>query len=66
MTIACGRLTNPAIRCVGIAVNTAALGESEARALLTRIEAEEDLPTSDPVRFGVDAIVSNLRAIYGT
>jgi hypothetical protein len=22
MTIACGRLTNPAIRCVGIAINT--------------------------------------------
>ena len=33
MTVACGRLTNPAIRCIGIAVNTQALDEHVARAL---------------------------------
>jgi uncharacterized NAD-dependent epimerase/dehydratase family protein len=66
MTILCGQLTNPAIRCVGVAVNTAALAEGEAKTLLRSIEAEEDLPTTDPVRFGVDAIVSNIRTIYDT
>jgi uncharacterized NAD-dependent epimerase/dehydratase family protein len=34
LTIACGQLTNPAIDCAGIAVNTQKLGEDEARALL--------------------------------
>ena len=34
LTIRCGRLTNPVIRCTGIAVNTQALAESDARALL--------------------------------
>ena len=53
MTIACGRLTNPAIRCVGIAVNTQALDEEAARAELARLEKIYGLPATDPVRFGV-------------
>ena len=52
MTIACGRLTNPAIRCVGIAINTQALAEADARICVARTGAEEGYPTSDPVRFG--------------
>lgn len=60
LTIQLGRLTNPAIRCVGIAVNTAALNDQEARALLADIEVEHGLPATDPVRFGVSAIVERL------
>lgn len=63
-TIACGRLTNPAIRCVGIAVNTAALGEEDAKALLVATGDEYGLPASDPVRFGVAAIVDRLQAEF--
>src|SRR5206468_9752971 len=37
MTIACGVLTNPAIRCVGIAVNTQALDDARAKACLADI-----------------------------
>jgi len=60
LTIQLGRLTSPAIRCVGIAVNTAALEDQEARALLADIEVEHGLPATDPVRFGVSAIVERL------
>ncbi|WP_407525054.1 N-acetyltransferase DgcN [Methylobacterium oryzisoli] len=64
LTVRCGRLTNPEIRPVGIAVNTQALAEDEARALLARLAAEHDLPATDPVRFGVEAIVERLAALY--
>lgn len=63
-TIACGRLTNPAIRCIGLAVNTAALDEDAARACLAAAAAEHDLPAVDPVRFGVDAVVDRLQAEF--
>lgn len=55
-----GRLTNPDVRVVGIALNTSALPEDEAIALCARIEAEFDLPTSDPYRFGVETILDRL------
>jgi uncharacterized NAD-dependent epimerase/dehydratase family protein len=60
LTIRCGRLTNPAIRCVGISVNTAALDDAEARAMLDGIAATHGLPADDPVRFGVGGIVAQL------
>lgn len=60
LTARCGRLTNPAIRCVGIAINTQAMGEDEARACLEAASAEHGLPATDPVRFGVGAIVDRL------
>jgi uncharacterized NAD-dependent epimerase/dehydratase family protein len=63
-TLACGRLTNPEIRCVGLAVNTAALGEEEARRYLDELGEAEGLPASDPVRFGVEAIVRNLKEAF--
>ena len=60
LTMRCGRLTNPAIRPVGIAVNTQALGEDEARAYLDGLAREHELPATDPVRFGVASIVERL------
>ncbi|MFK7793081.1 MAG: N-acetyltransferase DgcN [Devosiaceae bacterium] len=60
-TIAMGSLTNPNITCTGIAVNTAALGEDEARALLQRLEKEHALPATDPVRFGTENLVDELQ-----
>jgi uncharacterized NAD-dependent epimerase/dehydratase family protein len=64
LTIACGRLTNPAIACVGIAINTKALDEAAARKVLAEAEAEHGLPAVDPVRFGVGPIVDRLAAQY--
>jgi uncharacterized NAD-dependent epimerase/dehydratase family protein len=65
LTIACGRLTNPAIRCIGIAVNTEALGETEARAVLEEVAREYDLPATDPIRFGAGPLVDRLIADFG-
>lgn len=60
MTIACGRLTNPAIRCVGVAVNTQALSDEDARAELARIALLHALPATDPVRYSVDSIIDEI------
>jgi uncharacterized NAD-dependent epimerase/dehydratase family protein len=64
MTIRCGRLTNPAIRCTGIAVNTQALPDGEARALLAALAREHGLPAVDPVRYGVVPLVEKILAEY--
>jgi uncharacterized NAD-dependent epimerase/dehydratase family protein len=64
LTIACGRLTSPDIRCIGIAVNTEALDDAAARSCLGGIAAAEGLPATDPVRYGVAPIVEALRAAY--
>ncbi|EFO30812.1 conserved hypothetical protein [Roseibium sp. TrichSKD4] len=65
MTIQCGKLTNPDIQCIGIAVNTAALDEDEAWAYLAKIGEEFGLPATDPVRFGIDVMVDKISAEYG-
>jgi uncharacterized NAD-dependent epimerase/dehydratase family protein len=56
-----GRLTNPAIRCIGIAINTEALDEAAARACLDAAAAEHGLPAVDPIRTGVGPIVDELQ-----
>jgi uncharacterized NAD-dependent epimerase/dehydratase family protein len=66
LTVRCGSLTNPAIRCVGIAINTAALSDEEARSVLDATAAEYDLPATDPVRFGVGDIVDEIKARFPT
>lgn len=65
-TIAMGRLTNPAIQCTGIAINTSALDEASARVLCEATGAEHSLPCTDPVRFGVAALVERLAQIKPT
>ncbi len=60
LTIQLGRLTNPDIRPVGIAVNTQDLEEEAARTLLDDLAREHGLPATDPVRFGVDGIIDRL------
>ncbi|MDA7996160.1 MAG: DUF1611 domain-containing protein [Gammaproteobacteria bacterium] len=47
---ACGSLTRAAV--VGVALNTAALNEDEARAEIKKTEDETGLPAEDVVRFG--------------
>ena len=64
LTIRCGRLTNPAIKPVGIAVNTQKLGEAEARAYLDGLATEHGLPATDPIRFGVETIVDRIAAYF--
>ena len=51
-TVALGRLTNPAIRCVAISLNTAGLDAQAAEVELAATEARFRLPTADPMRGG--------------
>lgn len=64
LTVRCGHLTNPAIRPVGIAVNTQKLGEDEARAYLADLARDHALPATDPIRFGVEMIVDRVVAEF--
>ena len=63
-TIAVGRLTNPGIRCTGIAINTEKLEEQAAAQMLEETRERFDLPACDPLRFGVAEIVDLLAAEY--
>ncbi len=58
--LAAGRLTNPATRFVGVAVNSSGLADEAVDDYLATVEAELGLPTVDPVRHGVARIVDNL------
>lgn len=60
--LAVGRLTNPAVRFVGVSLNSSALSEAEALATAAAIEDELGLPVFDPLRFGVEAAVDSLLA----
>lgn len=60
-TIACGKLTNSKIRCVGIAVNTFALNAADAAKTVQDISSEHGLPAVDPIRDGVAPIVAKLK-----
>jgi uncharacterized NAD-dependent epimerase/dehydratase family protein len=57
------RLTSPDVRAVGVCLNTSRLDAGEAQALCRRIEAELDLPCTDPMAFGVQAIIDELLCI---
>ncbi len=51
-TVALGRLTNPAIRCAGVALNTGKLDGAAAAAEITATAQRLGLPTADPIRGG--------------
>ena len=51
-TVALGRLTNPAIRCVGLSFNTSACSSGDADTLMARESDRLGLPVADPVRGG--------------
>jgi len=61
LTVACGQLTNPAIRCVGIAINTQALDDEAARATLDAVATQHGIPAVDPIRTGVQPIVDRIQ-----
>jgi uncharacterized NAD-dependent epimerase/dehydratase family protein len=61
-----GRLTNPNIDCVGIALNTVELDAQRAQALLDEARNHFNVPACDPMRFGIGAIVDRLSSSYPT
>jgi uncharacterized NAD-dependent epimerase/dehydratase family protein len=52
MTIRLGRRTNPAIRCVGISLNTGRLDADAIQELFSRVSQRLGLPVADPMRSG--------------
>lgn len=52
MTVLLGKRTNPAIRCVGVSLNTSALSEAEASAVIAETSRRVGLPAADPIRGG--------------
>jgi uncharacterized NAD-dependent epimerase/dehydratase family protein len=54
------RLTNPAVRCAGISLNTASLDEQAAMEALLQAAGETGLPAADPIRgFGLEALIES-------
>src|SRR5678815_995364 len=51
-TVSLGRLTNPAIRCVGVSLNTSSFSDGEAHRLIAAESERLGLPVADPLRGG--------------
>ncbi|MEM1188268.1 MAG: DUF1611 domain-containing protein [Pseudomonadota bacterium] len=64
-TVAIGRLTNPAIRCVGISVNCSSITADECPAYLASLADQHGLPSVDPMLDGTDPILNELLAAPG-
>jgi len=64
-TVRCGRLTNPAIRCVGVSINTSRMSAKDRVDYLDKIGAETGLPCVDPVATGVSPIVDHVTRLFG-
>ncbi|MHB8478524.1 MAG: DUF1611 domain-containing protein [Steroidobacteraceae bacterium] len=58
-----GRLTNPAVRCVGLSINSSSLSDAERDEYFRRLTAELEMPVCDPVRTGADVLAAALLAI---
>jgi uncharacterized NAD-dependent epimerase/dehydratase family protein len=58
------RLTNPAVRPIGVALNTSGMLPEQARLVCVEVSEMLGLPCQDPVTMGVDAIVDNLLACF--
>ena len=54
------RLTNPAVCCVGVSLNTSMVPEAERDALLQAVTRQTGLPCVDPIVDGVGPIIDHL------
>ena len=53
-TVVLGRVTNPAIACAGVALNTSAMDPAAAQAEIDALSQRLGLPVADPIRGGAD------------
>ncbi|HMB76415.1 MAG TPA: NAD-dependent epimerase/dehydratase family protein, partial [Kiloniellaceae bacterium] len=58
--LAAAGLTNPAVRFVGMAINTSGMAPETVQPYLEALGAEFDLPAVDPFTQGTDAIIDRL------
>jgi len=57
------QVANPACVVAGVSINTQHMSEADAKAYLDKVEADMNLPATDPYRFGSDKLVDALAAI---
>jgi uncharacterized NAD-dependent epimerase/dehydratase family protein len=57
------RLTSPEVRAVGVCLNTSAMDPQAALRLCARTEDQLGIPCTDPMTFGVDAILDRLLCV---
>jgi uncharacterized NAD-dependent epimerase/dehydratase family protein len=65
-TVQTGKLTNPNIRCVGVALNTSKVPQGDRDRVLARYERQVGLPCVDPLIDGVAPIVDAILKEFGT
>jgi uncharacterized NAD-dependent epimerase/dehydratase family protein len=63
-TIAIGSLTNPVIRCVGVALDTSKVAAGVRGELLQRYAQQTGLPCVDPLIDGTDTVLDRLMAEF--
>jgi uncharacterized NAD-dependent epimerase/dehydratase family protein len=54
LTLTLARRTNPGVRCAGVSLNTSALDDAQARAVLQKHQRELGWPVADPLRAGAE------------
>jgi len=59
-----GSLTNPAIQCVGVSVNTSTIPEAYRVSYLTALSLKTNLPCIDPIANGCGLIVKNIQKTF--
>jgi uncharacterized NAD-dependent epimerase/dehydratase family protein len=64
-TVDIGKLTNPGIRCVGVALNTSKVPPAERATVLTEFATETGLPCVDPIIDGVEPIIDRIESDFG-
>jgi uncharacterized NAD-dependent epimerase/dehydratase family protein len=57
-----GRVTNPAIHCAGISINSSSLSDDAWEDYAAQVASELGVPVCDPMRTGLDAIAGALLA----
>ena len=57
-----GKLTNPNIRCIGVALNTSDMN-SDSKELKSKISKENNLPCFDPLTDDLSQIIDEIRII---
>jgi uncharacterized NAD-dependent epimerase/dehydratase family protein len=55
-----GLLTNPAVRCVGVSINSSSLSDADWAAYAAELTTRLSLPVVDPLRGGVAAIAQRM------
>lgn len=60
-----GRVTNPAIRCVGVSVNSSHMDDAARNAYLAALAAEVGVPCVDAIATGVGPIIDHLQKEFG-